>query len=131
MKTAKVVCAIIEHEGRILATERGYGEFEGGWEFPGGKVETGETPEQALVREIHEELDATIVIRHWLCDVEYDYPTFHLSMKCYVCGLPNDHLELLEHHAARWLDAKTIDSVPWLAADEQVVKAIKEAKIIR
>lgn len=130
MKVAKVVCAIIEHDGRILATQRGYGEFAGGWEFPGGKIEAGETPEEALEREIHEELDASIGIHELLCEVDYDYPTFHLSMKCFTCGLLSDHLELLEHRAARWLDARTIDSVAWLPADASIIQAIKDAGIV-
>lgn len=130
VKRVNVVCAIIEHEGRVLATQRGYGEFEGKWEFPGGKVEPGETPEQALVREIREELDADIEVVDKLCQVEYDYPTFHLSMGCYRAILKSNHLELLEHKAAKWVDAKTIDSLDWLPADDTVVRAIKEAHLL-
>ncbi len=130
MKTVEVVAAIIKHENKIFATQRGYGEFAGGWEFPGGKVEDGETPEAALVREIHEELDATISVDDFICQVEYDYPTFHLSMKCYLCSVVTGRLTLLEHHAAKWLDASNLDSVDWLPADISVVDAIKEQRIL-
>ena len=106
MKTIDVVAAIIVKDDQILATQRGYGEFEGGWEFPGGKVEPGESPEAAIVREIHEELDAQIAVDDFLVQVEHDYPTFHLSMKCYLCSLESD-FQLLEHHAAKWLSRKT------------------------
>lgn len=130
MKTVEVVAAIIKHESMIFATQRGYGEFAGGWEFPGGKVEDGETPEAALVREIHEELEATISVDDFICQVEYDYPTFHLSMKCYLCSVVAGHLTLLEHNAAKWLDANNLDSVDWLPADISVVNAIKEQQIL-
>lgn len=130
MKTVEVVAAIIKHKNKIFATQRGYGEFAGGWEFPGGKVEDGETPETALVREIHEELDATISVDKFICQVEYDYPTFHLSMKCYLCSVIAGRLTLLEHHAAKWLDASNLDSVDWLPADISVVDAIKEQQIL-
>ena len=126
MKTIDVVAAIIVKDSEILATQRGYGEFEGGWEFPGGKVEEGETPEQAIVREIHEELNAKIAVKDFLVQVEHDYPTFHLSMKCFICTLTDPALQLLEHHAAKWLDLQHIDSVDWLPADIKVVNAIKE-----
>lgn len=126
MKTIDVVAAIIVKESKILATQRGYGEFEGGWEFPGGKVEEGETPEQAIVREIHEELNAKIAVKDFLVQVEHDYPTFHLSMKCFICILTDPTFQLLEHHAAKWLDLQHIDSVDWLPADIKVVNAIKE-----
>lgn len=126
MKTIHVVAAIIERDGRVLATQRGYGEFEGGWEFPGGKVEPGETEEQALIREIHEELNAEIVVNRHLCTVDYDYETFHLHMGCYLCALAENHIDLLEHAQARWLDRETIDSVAWLPADISVVDALKE-----
>lgn len=133
MKTIDVVAAIIMKDERILATERGYGEFEGGWEFPGGKVEAGETGEQAIRREIMEELRVSIEVERCLTRVEHDYGTFHLSMRCYICTLtnPEDHLVLTEHHAARWVDANTIDSVAWLPADLKVVAAIKEAGLAR
>lgn len=126
MKTIDVVAAIIVKDSEILATQRGYGEFEGGWEFPGGKVEEGETPEQAIVREIHEELNAKIAVEDFLVQVEHDYPTFHLSMKCFICTLTDPTFQLLEHHAAKWLDLQHIDSVDWLPADIKVVNAIKE-----
>ena len=116
MKTIHVVAAIIERDGHVLATQRGYGEFEGGWEFPGGKVEPGETEEQALIREIHEELNAEIVINRHLCTVDYDYETFHLHMGCYLCTLAENHIDLLEHAQARWLDRETIDSVARVAS---------------
>ncbi len=125
MKTIDVVAAIIVDDEKILATQRGYGEFEGGWEFPGGKVEAGETPEQAIVREIREELNANIRVDEFLVQVEHDYPTFHLSMKCFICSLDGSGFQLLEHHAARWLDMANIDSVDWLPADIKVVDAIK------
>lgn len=130
MKTVEVVAAIIKHENKIFATQRGYGEFAGGWEFPGGKVEAGETPQGALVREIHEELEATIAVEDFICQVEYDYPTFHLSMKCYLCSVTAGHLTLLEHSAAKWLDAASLGSVDWLPADVAVVDAIKEQRVL-
>ena len=125
MKTIDVVAAIIVKDDQILATQRGYGEFEGGWEFPGGKVEPGESPETAIVREIHEELDAQIAVDDFLVQVEHDYPTFHLSMKCYLCSLESN-FQLLEHHAAKWLSRENIDAVDWLPADVKVVDALKE-----
>jgi 8-oxo-dGTP diphosphatase len=125
MKTIDVVAAIIVKDDQILATQRGYGEFEGGWEFPGGKVEPGESPEAAIVREIHEELDAQIAVDDFLVQVEHDYPTFYLSMKCYLCSLESD-FQLLEHHAAKWLSRENIDAVDWLPADVKVVDALKE-----
>ncbi len=125
MKTVDVVAAIIVKDRQILATQRGYGEFEGGWEFPGGKIEAGETPEEAIVREIREELDATIAVDDFLVQVEHDYPTFHLSMKCFLCSLDDSGFQLLEHHAAKWLDMTHIDTVEWLPADIQVVDALK------
>lgn len=126
----RVVAAIIERDGSILATQRGYGEFEGGWEFPGGKVEPNETPEEAIVREIHEELDVDIAVKRHLVTVEHDYETFHLSMRCYVCSLLEDRITLLEHHAAKWLDSEKINSVNWLPADTKVVDAILEAGLV-
>ena len=129
-KVVKVVAAIIERDGSVLATQRGYGEFENGWEFPGGKVEPHETPEEAIVREIHEELKVDIAVERYLVTVEHDYDTFHLSMRCYICSMHEEHVTLLEHHAARWLDAASIDSVDWLPADVKVVNAIKAAGIL-
>lgn len=126
MKTVKVVAAIIRHEGKILATQRGYGDLEGGWEFPGGKVEPGETPEQAIVREIREELTAEIAVDRYFDTIEYDYPTFHLSMKCYLCSVVSGHLQLLEHEAARWLSREDLDTVNWLPADITIIPEIRE-----
>lgn len=129
MKTIDVVAAIIVKGTEILATQRGYGEFEGGWEFPGGKVEQGETPEEAIVREIHEELNARISVQRFLTQVEHDYPTFHLSMKCFICTLNDPSFQLLEHHAAKWLDMQHIDIVDWLPADIKVVAALKQHQL--
>ena len=130
MKVVQVVAAAIEQGGKVLATQRGYGEFEGGWEFPGGKVEPGETSEEALVREIREELDATIAIDRLLANVEYDYATFHLSMRVYVCHHIDNRLELREHLSACWVDATNIDDLAWLPADEAVVAALKEQGVV-
>lgn len=129
MKTIDVVAAIIVKGTEILAMQRGYGEFEGGWEFPGGKVEQGETPEEAIVREIHEELNARISAQRFLTQVEHDYPTFHLSMKCFICTLNDPSFQLLEHHAAKWLDMQHIDIVDWLPADIKVVAALKQHQL--
>ena len=130
LKRIEVVAAIIVRDDSVLATERGYGEFEGWWEFPGGKVDEGETPEQAIVREIREELNASISVEGYLCTAEYDYDTFHLSMRCYVCKLIDDEFELLEHHAARWLNSDNLREVKWLPADIQVVEAIEASNVI-
>jgi len=129
-KVVPVVAAIIVKDTHVLATQRGYGDFAGGWEFPGGKVEEGEDPREALVREIREELGAEIMVGDHLVTAEYDYEKFHLSMRCYVSSLLSDHVSLLEHSDARWLSADTIDSVEWLPADVQVVDAIKSAAIL-
>ena len=124
-KTVKVVAAIIRKGDRIFATQRGYGEHKDGWEFPGGKVEPGESAPNALVREIREELAADIVVGDLLTTVEYDYPTFHLSMACYYANLkPNSDLILKEHEAVRWLSLDELDTVDWLPADVEVVKRI-------
>ena len=117
MKKIKVVAAIIIEQGKVFATQRGYGEFKDGWEFPGGKVEDGETPENALVREIREELDTEIEVGELLETVEYDYPKFHLSMDCFICKIKAGNLILKEHEAAKWLTKETLDSVEWLPAD--------------
>ena len=130
MKTIEVVAAIIKEGDCVLATQRGYGEYAGGWEFPGGKVEAGETGEQAIVREIHEELEATIEVDRFVTTVEWDYPAFHLVMHCYLAHVASGELKLLEHTAAKMVDAATIDSVDWLAADLLVVEAIKAQKIL-
>ncbi|MDY5423585.1 (deoxy)nucleoside triphosphate pyrophosphohydrolase [Hornefia butyriciproducens] len=124
MKSIEVVAAIIRRNDRILATQRGYGEFKDGWEFPGGKTERGETPQQALVREIKEELKSEIRVGEKLCTIEYDYPKFHLTMHCFWCDLLDGEPVLLEHEAARWLTADELNSVDWLPADVQVVEAI-------
>lgn len=125
MKTINVVAAIILKDNMIFATQRGYGEFKGGWEFPGGKVEEGESPEKAIVREIKEELDTSIEVNEYFDTVEYDYPTFHLSMKCYICSVLEGKLELLEHEASKWLDKDTLESVDWLPADLGLVDKLK------
>lgn len=126
MKTINVVAAIIIKDNKIFATQRGYGEFKDGWEFPGGKVEHGEAPENAIVREIKEELDTVIEVIEYFDTVEYDYPNFHLSMKCYICTVVSGKLELLEHEAAKWLDKDSLDSVAWLAADLGLVDKLKD-----
>jgi|UniRef100_UPI003FEFD586 8-oxo-dGTP diphosphatase len=126
MKTINVVAAIIIKDNKIFATQRGYGEFKDGWEFPGGKVEQGEAPENAIVREIKEELDTVIEVKEYFDTVEYDYPNFHLSMKCYICTVVSGKLELLEHEAAKWLDKDSLDSVAWLPADLGLVDKLKD-----
>lgn len=126
MKRIEVVAAIINDvEGRVFATQRGYGDWKGWWEFPGGKIEAGETAGQALKREIHEELSADIDIKDFLCTVEYDYPEFHLTMHCYLCALLTDSLHLNEHEAARWLTKEELYSVKWLPADIEVLDILK------
>ena len=125
MKIVRVVAAIIIHNNKIFATQRGYGEFKDGWEFPGGKIEAGETPEEALVREIWEELDTEIEVGALFDTVEYDYPTFHLSMQCFFCTVKTGDLVLKEHEAAKWLTRETIDSVAWLPADVALIRKLK------
>ncbi|MBR4774313.1 MAG: (deoxy)nucleoside triphosphate pyrophosphohydrolase [Bacteroidales bacterium] len=126
MKQIEVVAAIIhDAEGRIFATQRGYGEWEGWWEFPGGKIEAGESPEEALRREIWEELETRIVIERLVTSVEWDYPKFHLTMHCYWCHVESGSLTLKEHEAARWLAADELESVKWLPADLQILDKIK------
>lgn len=124
-KYIEVVAAIIERDERIFATQRGYGEWKDWWEFPGGKMEVGEAPEDALKREIREELATEIEVGRLLTTVEYDYPTFHLTMYCYLCNIISGDLSLLEHEDARWLAMDELDSVKWLPADEDVVKEIE------
>lgn len=126
MKTIKVVAAIIKEGNKILATQRGYGEFQGGWEFPGGKIELGETKEEALIREIREELDTEIVVEELFDTVEYDYPNFHLSMDCFLCSIREGNFVLKEHQEARWLTKETLDSVEWLPADQGLIEKLKE-----
>lgn len=121
---AAVICDNMDQKAKIFATQRGYGAMKGGWEFPGGKIETGETPKQALIREIEEELDTEIEIGDLIDAVEYDYPSFHLSMQCFWCTVKSGHLILKEHEAARWLTKDTIHSVEWLPADEGLVRKI-------
>ena len=124
MKQINVVAAVIVRNGRIFATQRGYGEWKDWWEFPGGKIEPGESPEEALLREIREELAIDIVIDRPLTTVDYDYPGFHLTMHCYLCHLKDDiQPHLLEHEAARWLGKGELEEVKWLPADVEVIKA--------
>lgn len=128
MKQIEVVAAIIRKDDKIFATQRGYGEWKDWWEFPGGKMESGETPEEALVREIREELSAEISVDEFLCTVAYDYPNFHLIMHCYICSLLTEALHLNEHEAARWLKNEEFDSVKWLPADVKVIERLKKDK---
>ena len=125
MKTVNVVAAIIRDGNKIFATQRGYGDYKDGWEFPGGKIEQGETAQQALAREIKEELDTEIVVGDPLTTIEYDYPKFHLSMQCFWCQIVNGMPVLKEHEAARWLDLEHIESVDWLPADLTIIPLIK------
>lgn len=124
MKIINVVAAVIMKEGKVFATQRGYGEFKDGWEFPGGKVEAGESPEEALRREIREELEVEVNVGDLIDTIEYDYPAFHLSMKCYACTIAGGSPHLLEHEAARWLSADQLDSVAWLPADITLIPKI-------
>ncbi len=126
MKIVRVVAAIIIENGKVFATQRGYGEFKDGWEFPGGKIEQGETPEEAIVREIKEELDTVVEVRELLDTVEYDYPNFHLSMDCFICKIKSGDLVLKEHEAAKWLTKEILRSVEWLPADEGLVGKIEK-----
>ena len=124
MKTVRV--AIIIENGKVFATQRGYGEFKDGWEFPGGKIEPGETPEEAIVREIKEELDTEVEVIELLDTVEYDYPNFHLSMGCFICKIKSGDLVLKEHEAAKWLTKDTLGSLEWLPADMGLVGEIEK-----
>lgn len=131
MKTVRVVAAVIKEMDKrgnaiLFATQRGYGEFKGGWEFPGGKIEAGETPQRALIREIQEELDTEISVGELIDTIEYDYPTFHLSMDCFWCKISSGNPVLKEHEAARWLTREQLDSVEWLPADVTIIEKIRE-----
>lgn len=126
MKTIEVVAAIIIKGGKAFATQRGYGEFKDWWEFPGGKIEKGECPKEALVREIREELDAEIEVGELLETIEWDYPDFHLTMHCFICSLMSESMHLNEHEAAAWLTRGTLRSVKWLPADEGLIPLIEE-----
>ena len=130
MKTINVVAAVIiaqnkENKKMIFSTQRGYGEFKGGWEFPGGKIEEGETPQEALKREIREELDTEISVGNIIDTIEYDYPSFHLSMDCFWCEILSGDLVLKEHEAAKWLTKEELDSVDWLPADVTLIDKIR------
>lgn len=127
MKTVRVVAAVIRDNDRIFATARGYGDLKGGWEFPGGKIEVGETPEAALKREIMEELDIEISVGSLIDTIEYDYPAFHLSMDCFWCEIVSGEIVLKEAEAARWLTKETLDSVEWLPADITLIEKIRVA----
>lgn len=125
MKQIEVVAAIIhDSEGRIFATQRGYGDYKDWWEFPGGKMEAGETPEEALRREIWEELETRIDVERFVQTVKWDYPQFHLTMHCYLCHVKRGHLELKEHEAAKWLNRDELESVNWLPADWELVRKL-------
>lgn len=125
-KSIEVVAAIIRKENKVFATQRGYGDWKDWWEFPGGKMEPEETPEQALVREIREELDTVISVDKFLCTIDWDYPAFHLTMHCFLCSLLTEALHLNEHEAARWLGADELHSVNWLPADDQLIPQIQQ-----
>lgn len=126
MKTIKVVAAVIKRNNKIFVTQRGYGEFKDGWEFPGGKVEKGETKEEALIREIKEELDTVIKVDSYLDTIEYDYPDFHLSMDCFICSVVEGHLVLKEHEDSKWIKKEEIDTLNWLPADLVIIDKVKE-----
>lgn len=126
-KRIEVVAAIIFDQEKVFATQRGYGEFKDGWEFPGGKMEQGETPEQALKREIREELDVEIGVGQLFDTVEFDYTNFHLTMHCFLCTIKSGELVLKEHEAAKWLSKESLDSVDWLPADKGLIEKLKNA----
>ena len=131
MKTVNVVAAVIHSNNKILATARGYGDFKWQWEFPGGKIEPGETPEQALIREIHEELEAEIAVGELIGTIEYDYPTFHLSMDCFWCEVISGNLVLKEAQEARWLTKEQLYDVTWLPADVKLIDMLKECEMFK
>lgn len=128
-KNIRVVAAVIREGGRVFATQRGYGNYKDWWEFPGGKIEPGETPEAAVVREIQEELGTKVAVDRFLTTVEYDYPEFHLSMDCFFCHIEEGELTLLEHEAAKWLPLKNLRQVNWLPADILVIEAIEQTAL--
>ena len=125
MRQIEVVAAIIVKDHKVFATQRGYGEWKDFWEFPGGKIDAGETPEEALCREIKEELDTEIAVGELFTTIDYDYPTFHITMHCYLCTIENGSLTLLEHEAAKWLSLEQLDSVTWLPADLLVIAELQ------
>ena len=132
MKVIEVVAAIIhDEEGRIFATQRGYGPMKDGWEFPGGKMESGETPEEALKREIWEELDTRIEVEQLFETIDYDYPDFHLTMHCYFCKVESGKLTLKEHEAARWLTKEQLSRINWLPADRSIIRRLTECEYVR
>lgn len=131
MKTIRVTAAVIRKDDRVFATARGYGDYKGGWEFPGGKIEPGETPREALAREIREELDTDILVGDLIETIEYDYPSFHLSMDCFWCSIQSGSLTLREAEAARWLTADSLDSVNWLPADRSLIGKIRQGLMDR
>ena len=126
MKTVRVTAAVIVHDGRIFTTQRGYGPYKDGWEFPGGKIEAGETPEETIVREIREELNIAIAVDRYITTVEYDYPDFHLSMDCFYAHITDGQISLLEHEAARWVTRNQLDEVAWLPADLLLIPYLKQ-----
>lgn len=129
MRQIEVVAAIIVKDNKVFATQRGYGEWKDFWEFPGGKIDAGETPEEALRREIKEELDTEIAVGELFTTINYDYPTFHITMHCYLCTIENGSLTLLEHEAAKWLSLEQLDSVTWLPADLLVIAELQKSCI--
>ena len=132
MRIIEVVAAIIhDREGRVFATQRGYGPMKDGWEFPGGKMEAGETAEEALKREIWEELETRIEVEQLFETIDYDYPEFHLTMHCYICKVESGVLTLKEHEAARWLTKEQLGSIDWLPADQSIISRLKESGYVR
>ena len=129
MRQIEVVAAIIVKDHKVFATQRGYGEWKDFWEFPGGKIDAGETPEEALRREIKKELDTEIAVGELFTTIDYDYPTFHITMHCYLCTIENGSLTLLEHEAAKWLSLDQLDSVTWLPADQIVIAELQKSCI--